>query len=90
MGNILFEHNRIAYESVLRMFETENRAAIIHPTGTGKSFIGFQLCEDYTDKKICWLSPSEYIFKTQIENLKNRYGLADFSGAGLGKSLRFG
>ena len=51
MANILFEHNRIAYESVLRIFETENRAAVVHPTGTGKSFIGFQLCEDYADKK---------------------------------------
>ena len=67
MGNILFKHNRIAYESVVQMFEMENRAAVVHPTGTGKSFIGFQLCDDYADKKVCWLSPSEYIFKTQID-----------------------
>ena len=68
MGNLLFEHNRIAYEAVLDMFETENRAAVVHPTGTGKSFIGFQLCMDQSQKKVCWLSPSEYIFQTQIEN----------------------
>lgn len=68
MGNLLFEHNRIAYEAVLEMFETENRAAVVHPTGTGKSFIGFQLCMDQSQKKVCWLSPSEYIFQTQIEN----------------------
>ena len=68
MGNLLFEHNRIAYEAVLEMFETENRAAVVHPTGTGKSFIGFQLCMDQKQKKVCWLSPSEYIFQTQIEN----------------------
>ena len=68
MGNLLFEHNRIAYEAVLEMFETENRAAVVHPTGTGKSFIGFQLCADVYPAKVCWLSPSDYIFRTQTEN----------------------
>ncbi len=66
----LFEHNRIAYESAIAMLLETGKAAIVHPTGTGKSFIGFKLCEEYPDKKLCWLSPSEYIFKTQLENLK--------------------
>ena len=65
----LYEHNRTAYQAALDMLETTGKAAIIHPTGTGKSFIGFKLCEDFPDKKICWLSPSEYIFRTQLENL---------------------
>ena len=43
---------------------------MIHPTGTGKSFIGFNLAEEHPDLRICWLSPSEYIYKTQVENLK--------------------
>ena len=51
------------------MLSDTGKAAIIHPTGTGKSFIGFKLCEDHPDNTICWLSPSEYIFKTQLENL---------------------
>lgn len=50
------------------------KAAIIHPTGTGKSFIAFKLCEDNPDKCICWVSPSEYIFKTQLENLEKVSG----------------
>lgn len=50
------------------MFEYEDKVAVVHPTGTGKSFIGFQLCVDHPLTKICWLSPSEYIFNTQIEN----------------------
>ncbi len=66
--SILFKHNQIAYESVLQMFEYEDKVAVVHPTGTGKSFIGFQLCVDHPLTKICWLSPSEYIFNTQIEN----------------------
>ncbi len=66
----LFPHNLTAYESAVEMLAETGKAAIIHPTGTGKSFIAFKLCEDNEDKRVLWLSPSEYIFKTQIENLK--------------------
>ncbi len=69
MAVSLFEHNEKAYRSALKMLEQTGRAAIVHPTGTGKSFIGFKLCEDFSDKVVCWLSPSEYIFRTQLENL---------------------
>lgn len=65
----LFEHNRQAYEAAVTMLDKTGKAAVIHPTGTGKSFIGFKLCEDNPDKNVLWLSPSEYIFKTQLENL---------------------
>ena len=51
----LFEHNRIAYEAVVEMLKETGKAAIVHPTGTGKSFIGFKLCEDNPDKTIFWL-----------------------------------
>ena len=66
----LFEHNRIAYESAVSMLAETGKAAVVHPTGTGKSFIGFKLCEDNPNKKVLWLAPSEYIFKTLLENLK--------------------
>ena len=70
----LFEHNRIAYNAAVAMLASTGKAAIIHPTGTGKSFIGFKLCEDNPEKTILWLSPSEYIFKTQLEALKKSSG----------------
>ena len=66
----LFEHNKAAYESAIAMLAETGKATVIHPTGTGKSFIGFKLCEDNSDKTVCWLSPSSYIFRTQIENLQ--------------------
>lgn len=66
----LYEHNKIAYDSVVEMLDNVGKAAVIHPTGTGKSFIGFKLCEDNPDKTICWLSPSQYIFTTQLENYR--------------------
>lgn len=70
MSLSLFEHNQTAYESAVEMLDEYGKAAVVHPTGTGKSYIGFKLCEQFPDNVICWLSPSEYIYKTQIENLK--------------------
>lgn len=65
----LYSHNQKAYSLAVTMLKDTKKAAIVHPTGTGKSFIAFKLCEDHPDKTICWLSPSEYIFSTQLENL---------------------
>ena len=66
----LFEHNEKAYYAAVRMMEQYGKAAIVHPTGTGKSYIAFKLIEDNPEKVVIWLSPSEYIFKTQLESLK--------------------
>lgn len=66
----LFEHNEKAYHAAVRMMERYGKAAIVHPTGTGKSYIAFKLIEDNPEKVVIWLSPSEYIFKTQLESLK--------------------
>ena len=79
----LFEHNKTAYDSAVSMLAETGKAAIVHPTGTGKSFIGFKLCEDNPEKIVCWLSPSEYIFKTQLENL------AKVSGGWQPENVRF-
>ncbi len=67
MGSILFEHNRKAYVAAVEMMARTGRSAIIHPTGTGKSFIALQLCADNPKSRVCLLSPSEYIFATQME-----------------------
>ena len=66
----LFEHNEKAYRAAVRMMEQYGKAAIVHPTGTGKSYIAFKLIEDNPEKIVIWLSPSEYIFKTQLDSLK--------------------
>ena len=66
----LFEHNEKAYRAAVRMMEQYGKAAIVHPTGTGKSYIAFKLIEDNPEKVVIWLSPSKYIFKTQLESLK--------------------
>ena len=35
----LYPHNQRAYENAKFVFENENRTAIVHATGTGKSLI---------------------------------------------------
>ncbi|MCD8335805.1 MAG: Helicase associated domain protein [Lachnospiraceae bacterium] len=74
MEVVLYDHNQSAYDAAVAMMEQTGKAAIVHPTGTGKSFIGFRLCADHPEGRILWLSPSEYIFKTQLENLKTATG----------------
>lgn len=68
----LYEHNAKAYEAAVQMLSRYGRAAIVHPTGTGKSYIAFKLIEDHPDAVVFWLSPSEYIFKTQLESLEKQ------------------
>ena len=65
----LFKHNQEAYKAVTAMLERKKMAAVIHPTGTGKSLVAFKLAEQHPSEKFLWLSPSEYIYQTQVENL---------------------
>jgi superfamily II DNA or RNA helicase len=65
----LFPHNQTAYEAAEAMLKQTGKAAVIHPTGTGKSMIAFKLCAEHPGERILWLGPSTYIYKTQVENL---------------------
>ena len=67
----LFQHNQTAYEAASTLMDEEGKAAVIHPTGTGKSMIAFKLAEEHPESHILWMAPSEYIFLTQLENVKN-------------------
>ena len=66
----LYQHNLIAYEQAKDMLERLGRAAVIHPTGTGKSVVAYKFVETMPDKRFCWLSPSAYIMRTQQENIR--------------------
>ena len=70
MALLLYDHNQKAYDAAIGMLDQAGKAAVIHPTGTGKSFIGFKLAEAHPQAHICWLAPSRYIFGQQKENLK--------------------
>ena len=85
MGLQLFLHNKQAYEAAIHLMDVEGKAAIIHPTGTGKSFIAFQVAIEHPKKSILWLAPSEYIYQTQLENLKHE----DFESWENTKNIQF-
>jgi len=62
----LYKHNKIAYDKVQKMFESQNRAAVVHPTGCGKSFISLKWLEENRNKKAIFLAPTISILQ-QIE-----------------------
>jgi len=61
MSITLREHNQIAYEEIKRIFKRSNRAAVIHPTSTGKTYIALKLIVDNKDKKTLYLAHSTAI-----------------------------
>ncbi len=65
MAISLFPHNESAYRAVLTLLAETGKACVIHPTGTGKSFIAFKYREDHPEESVLWISPLEYIFKTR-------------------------
>jgi len=59
----LYAHNKNAYDSAVRQFETTDRTCIIHPTGTGKSLIIANFIENNPTKKHLLLAPGVHIFE---------------------------
>ena len=75
MSMDLYRHNQTAYDAAIQLLEETGRTAVIHPTGTGKSFIAFRLAEDHPQAHICWLAPSQYIFQSQRESYERAAGM---------------
>ena len=72
MGLELYKHNQKAYEKVKAMFEHENHVAIVHATGTGKSFISMKWLFDNKDKKCLFLAPTYEIHDQFEEHVKSQ------------------
>ena len=62
----LYEHNKEAYENVKKHLENSNKTCVIHPTGTGKSFISLKFLFDNKDKKCLFMAPTDAI----VEQIK--------------------
>ena len=52
----LLPHNQKAYENVVAHLEKSDRTCVVHPTGTGKSYIALQLIEDNPDARILYIT----------------------------------
>lgn len=79
MAILLYKHNQDACDAIERMLQCGNRTAVVHPTGTGKSMIVFRFAQLHAAQGFLWLSPSDYIARTQLENAQAADPDADFS-----------
>lgn len=68
----LLEHNIKTYKKLVELLGTNNRVAIVQPTGTGKSFIFLKLIEENPEKKFLIAAPSVYIFNQILVHQKNQ------------------
>lgn len=75
----LYQHNKEAYDNVLKSFETTNKTCVIHPTGTGKSFIALKWLYENKNKKCLFLTSTEVIIDQFIRYIgKSGLTLDDF------------
>ncbi len=65
----MYPHNAEVYDKVKLMLEKTGKAAVVHPTGTGKSYLAFALAEENPKLHVLWLAPNEFIYTTQCQNL---------------------
>ena len=80
----LYNHNQQAYDAALSLMGEVSKAAVIRPTGTGKSFVGFKLAEQHPALRICWLPPlyitSIYSYQKDLEKCQRRVKKAKNKG----------
>ncbi len=75
MAITLYAHNQTTYENMCLLFQTEQRVAVVQPTGTGKSFLYLKWIEEHTNQRILVISPSHYIFQ-QLERYQEEAELS--------------
>lgn len=79
----LRKHNEEAYEKIQEEFKNSKKVAVIHPTGTGKSFLALKLIEDNKDKRAMYIAPSNAILHTVKNNiLDSGMDMTDFTNLG--------
>lgn len=77
LENDLKPHNKVTYEKVKSILQTNNKTCAIQPTGSGKSYIILKLLEDYAEqgRDIIVIEPRKYIFE-QLQKKIKKYGLS--------------
>lgn len=79
MGIELYKHNKEPYEKIEKMFEQENKVAIVHATGTGKSFISLKWLYENRNKKCLFLAPTYEIIDQLEQHIKSQgLSVSDF------------
>ena len=84
----LLPHQNEAYQAAVKKLEEKRKAAIISPTGTGKSFVALEYILKHPDERVLFLAPRraianqmyEYIVRyiggdtRSIEEIQKEYG----------------
>lgn len=65
----LLAHNKRAYDDSKEFYKHSERVAVVHATGTGKSYIIIKFLSDYINKKCLVLAPSKYI----LNQIKSKF-----------------
>ena len=93
----LLEHQEEAYNEAIKLFEEKGKAAVIFPTGCGKSFVTLKYILEHPDDRILFLSPRnaikdqmyEYVIRfiggdsRTIEEMQKEYGMENNASAAL-------
>lgn len=72
MGIELYKHNKDAFEKIEKMFEQEDKVAIVHATGTGKSFISLKWLYENRNKRCLFLAPTYEILDQLEQHIKSQ------------------
>lgn len=64
----LYPHNQFTYDKLKLSLETNQRACVVQPTGTGKSYIIAEFLKDNPNKKFLLFTSNNYIIK-QFDNI---------------------
>ena len=75
----LHEHQQEAYENVEELFKNGRYAAVIFPTGCGKSFVTLEYILKHPDARILFLSPRNAIKEQMYEYIVRYIGGVDLS-----------
>jgi len=80
MRTILLPHNKTAYQKVMRAFETADRTCVVHPTGTGKSYLIAAVSESF--KNVEYMTYALLTFTEQVPTGYDLICLDEFHRAG--------
>jgi superfamily II DNA or RNA helicase len=70
----LQEHQEDAYKNVEKLFENDRYAAVVFPTGCGKSFVTLKYILEHPDAKVLFLSPRCAINEQMYEYVVRQIG----------------
>ena len=65
----LRKHNEETYDKIKDGFKKSNKVAVVHPTGTGKSFLALKLLEENKGKRALYVAPSNAILHNLKKNI---------------------